>query len=454
MARRASSRLALGATIRPLLPPSSRSVRPSRLPTTSATRLPIRQLPVAEISGKPPVGDHRLARSSAPADAEVEDPRAAVRLGHAVDDVLHGDGRQGRLGRRLPDHRVAADRRQRRVPGPDGDREVERRDDADRPQRVPLLEHPVPRPLAGDRQAVELPRQPDGEVAHVDHLLDFALPLRADLARLERDQQPQVRLALAKRLADLADDLAPARRRHHPPGRERLARLRHDRFVVGRPTPSAPGDAAPRRRVERDELLTAGLLDPIAAAAPLLIARMPSRSSTSSNMAVLRWPRRAIRLPAIRQHPAGRSHPRSGDVSRNGTRAVAQATGRPSSRPRSVALRTPSGEGRPEDLGREVVRQAVDLVFEVAEEGEMPARGPRHAAETSRALSATSATRSRSTRGSRASSECATQSCADSARGMSYTSQAQSAARRRRASSRAGASAGPRRRGGRGRRGR
>ncbi len=35
-----------------LLPPSSRSDRPSRLPTTSPTIRPIRQLPVAEIKGK------------------------------------------------------------------------------------------------------------------------------------------------------------------------------------------------------------------------------------------------------------------------------------------------------------------------------------------------------------------------------------------------------------------
>ena len=71
---------------------------------------------------------------------------------------------------------------------------------ADRPERVPLLDHPVPGPLAGDRQAVELARQADGEVAHVDHLLDLALALGADLARLEGDQQAQVGLALAQGL--------------------------------------------------------------------------------------------------------------------------------------------------------------------------------------------------------------------------------------------------------------
>ena len=43
---------ASGITMIALLPPSSRSVRPSRLPTTSPTRRPMRVLPVALISGR------------------------------------------------------------------------------------------------------------------------------------------------------------------------------------------------------------------------------------------------------------------------------------------------------------------------------------------------------------------------------------------------------------------
>ena len=54
------------------------------------------------------------------------------------------------------------------------------------PERMPLLHHAVPRPLRGDRQAVELARQADREVADVDHLLHFAVALGADLAHLER----------------------------------------------------------------------------------------------------------------------------------------------------------------------------------------------------------------------------------------------------------------------------
>ena len=78
------------------------------------------------------------------------------------------------------------------VPGPDGDGEVEGRDDADRPQRLPGLAHVVAGPLAGDGQAVELARQADGEVADVDHLLHLAEALGGDLAGLERDQRGEV----------------------------------------------------------------------------------------------------------------------------------------------------------------------------------------------------------------------------------------------------------------------
>ena len=46
---------------------------------------------------------------------------------------------------------------------------------------MPLLQHAVVWPLAGDRQAVELPRQADSEVAHVDHFLDFAQSFAFDL---------------------------------------------------------------------------------------------------------------------------------------------------------------------------------------------------------------------------------------------------------------------------------
>ena len=47
-------------------------------------------------------------------------------------------------------------------------------------------------------------------------------PSAEDLAGLQRDEPAEVVLVLAERHADLADDLAPARRRDHPPGQEGL----------------------------------------------------------------------------------------------------------------------------------------------------------------------------------------------------------------------------------------
>ena len=84
--------------------------------------------------------------------------------------------------------------REHGVPGPDGDGKVERRDDADRAERMPLLHQAMAGPLAGDRQAVELPAEADGEVADVDHLLHFAEGFLRDLAGFPADDRGQVGL--------------------------------------------------------------------------------------------------------------------------------------------------------------------------------------------------------------------------------------------------------------------
>src|SRR5262245_359526 len=82
---------------------------------------------------------------------------------------------------------------------------------------MPLFHHPVARAFAGDRQAVELPRQPHREVAHINHFLNFTLTLRTDLACLQGDEQPEVGFLLAQGQADLPHDLAPPRWGKHPP---------------------------------------------------------------------------------------------------------------------------------------------------------------------------------------------------------------------------------------------
>ncbi len=74
--------------------------------------------------------------------------------------------------------------------------------------------------LGGDRAAEELPREPDGEVADVDHLLHLAEALLRDLAGLERDERAERLLLAPQLLAQQADELAAARRQDVAPALE------------------------------------------------------------------------------------------------------------------------------------------------------------------------------------------------------------------------------------------
>jgi len=172
---------------------------------------------------------HQRLAEVAAADEHREQPVRRIPAeagGGACEDRLAGECRQRRLLRRLPHHRIAAHQRQRRVPRPHRDGEVEGGDDADDAERVPGLHHPVAGPLGGDGEAVQLPRQPDGEVADVDHLLHLAQPLRGDLADLDGDQAAEIGLGRAQLLAEQPHQLAAPRRRHQPPRPEgRLRRL-------------------------------------------------------------------------------------------------------------------------------------------------------------------------------------------------------------------------------------
>ena len=141
-------------------------------------------------------------------------------LGGAGKDRLAGKRGQRRLFRWLPDDRVAADQRKRRVPRPDGDGEVEGRDDADDAERMPGFHHAVAGTLGGDGQTVELARQADGEIADVDHFLDFAEAFGRDLADFDGDQAAEIGLGGAQFLAEQADQFAALRRRHHAPDAE------------------------------------------------------------------------------------------------------------------------------------------------------------------------------------------------------------------------------------------
>src|SRR5580693_5201024 len=157
IARTAMSRSAEGATIIALLPPSSRIGRPKRDATFGPT-----------------IGRVR-----------------AEALQRAFEDFHRRQRGERRLLGRLPDHGIAADQRQRRVPRPDCDREIEGGDDRAWPKRMPGFGHAMARTLRGDGEAVQLAREADREVADVDHLLYFAQALGDDLADFEGHQRAQ-----------------------------------------------------------------------------------------------------------------------------------------------------------------------------------------------------------------------------------------------------------------------
>ena len=172
--------------------------------------------------------------------------------GRPLEQGLTGERRERSLVARLPDHRVAAHDRQRRVPRPHRDREVERADDTHWPHRVPRLHQPVTGALGRDGEPVQLPRQTDGEVADVDHLLHLAEALGADLARLDRHQFAELSLVLAEQLAEAAHHVAARRRRRLTPHAERRSGALDgvvDRAGAAGRAERAAGDRRARRLV-------------------------------------------------------------------------------------------------------------------------------------------------------------------------------------------------------------
>src|SRR5205085_2808129 len=159
-------------------------------------------------------------------------------------------------------HGVTADKSNRRIPRPDRDRKIERGDAADGAERMPLLEHAVIGPLAGNRQAVKLPREADGEVAHVDHLLDFAETFALDLSTFQRDEHSQIVFRLAQRLADLTDNVASLRRWNNTPFVENSQRRLDRLFIAGLVRRDHATQRFTRRRVERDAFIASRLLNP------------------------------------------------------------------------------------------------------------------------------------------------------------------------------------------------
>ena len=117
---------------------------------------------------------------------------------------------------------------------------------------MPGLGHAVARTLRGDGEAVQLARETHGEVADVDHLLNFAQALGDDLANFEGHQRTQGLLRGAQFLSQQAYELAPSRRRDLAPGKESGVGAVDDRRHVGCRRLPDPGDLGPvDRRADR-----------------------------------------------------------------------------------------------------------------------------------------------------------------------------------------------------------
>ena len=207
--------------------------------------------------GQARVIDQTFADALVPADDQIEDACTVVSRHHAVANMLDGDGCQWCSRRRFPDHGIAANRRDRRIPRPYRQREVEGRDDADCAQRMPLLNHAMTGALAVHGQTIELARQAHSEIADVDHLLDFAQAFAADFAIFQRNQLAQRLFVSPQFIAQLADDFAAFGCRPHAPAAKSRHSFGNDSLIIGA---GRLGNCPDRRvggGIQRNQLLAA-----------------------------------------------------------------------------------------------------------------------------------------------------------------------------------------------------
>src|SRR5262249_43799016 len=104
-----------------------------------------------------------------------------------------------------------------RVPRPHRYRKVERGNNSNRAQWMPLLHHPMAGSFRRNCEPIKLARQTDRKVADVDHLLDFAECFGPDLAGFPGDKLRQIGLSPSQRIADLSDKFTTLGRRNKSP---------------------------------------------------------------------------------------------------------------------------------------------------------------------------------------------------------------------------------------------
>ena len=121
---------------------------------------------------------------------------------------------------RLEDARVSAHERRKHLPGRDGERKVERCDDARHTDRATKAHRPLVRQLARHGATGQLPAHRGRVVGRVYALLNVATRLGERLAHLARHEVGDLLLALDHQVADAAEDVAARWRRCRTPRRE------------------------------------------------------------------------------------------------------------------------------------------------------------------------------------------------------------------------------------------
>ena len=136
---------------------------------------------------------------------------------------------------------------------------------ADQAQRMPLFIHAMSGPFAVHGQPIELPGEPDGEIGDVDHLLNFAAPLRQNLTGFERNQHAEVVFRGAQFVPNLPHQFAALRSRQVPPPRRGLLGEVHRVVVVFLHPEPHGGQQLPIRRAD-DLYLIATRVGPLGVA--------------------------------------------------------------------------------------------------------------------------------------------------------------------------------------------
>ena len=99
--------------------------------------------------GNSPVLGHRVSNLCSSADCSTDGWRDQVSGKYLLDYLSDGNGGERGGGSTLPESAVATDQTEAVVPTKDGHREVERRDDPNHTQWVPLLQKSMTRPCKG-----------------------------------------------------------------------------------------------------------------------------------------------------------------------------------------------------------------------------------------------------------------------------------------------------------------